>query len=169
MESPDVAYHAAQWSTFFSAETSASAALLGLLFVSISINLQQIVKVPLLTARAGKALATLGAVLLISIFCLVPGQSSRTLGAQIIVSAVAVWIAATVLQRKASYKNPYVSGVRRGLPMALTQAASFCLATAAVSLMLGRGRGLFWLVPGTLISFFSALLDAWVLLIEIQR
>jgi hypothetical protein len=43
------------------------------------------------------------------------------------------------------------------------------LAIGGVSTVLRAGGGLYWLAPGVILSFGAALLDAWVLLIEIQR
>jgi hypothetical protein len=40
---------------------------------------------------------------------------------------------------------------------------------AGVSLLLGAGGGLYWLVPGIVLCLVVAVLDAWVLLIEILR
>ncbi len=60
----ELAYNLAQWSKFFSAQVGASAALTGLLFVVISINLPKIVANPQLASRSAKALATLAGVLL---------------------------------------------------------------------------------------------------------
>jgi modulator of FtsH protease len=169
MDVTGIAYNTAEWGLFFSAETAASAALTGLLFVSISINLRQIVESPALAARSGKALATLTAVLLISTLCLVPGQGARVLGAEIAIAALLVWVMATILQHRAARKNPYVSRGTRDFHMVLTQGSALPMIVGAVSLIVGRGGGLYWLMTGTLVSFLSALLDAWVLLIEIQR
>ncbi len=49
--------------------------------------------------------------------------------------------------------------------------AGFCPAAANLrNLALAlRGGGLYWLVVAIVVSFVAALLDAWVLLIEIQR
>jgi hypothetical protein len=163
------AHHIPDWGLFFSAEAAASAALTGLLFVSISINLQQIVKAPALTARSGKALSTLTAVLILSLLCLVPGQSARALGLEIILGGLLIWIIATILQHKATFNNPYVSRATRDFHTVLTQGSALPIVVGSISLMLGRGGGFYWLVVGTLISFIAALLDAWVLLIEIQR
>jgi modulator of FtsH protease len=68
------------WSDFFAAEVGASAALAGLLFVAVSINLRQILKFPHLPTRALEALATLLCVLVISTFALVPGQTALVHG-----------------------------------------------------------------------------------------
>jgi hypothetical protein len=164
-----IAYQIGSWSTFFSAETSASAALTGLLFVSLSINLQQIVKSVPLVARAAKALATLTAVLVMSSLCLAPAQGTFLLGAEVGVVAVIAWVTTASLHRRAVNNNPYVSATARRMHITLAQASMAPIFIGAISLMVGRGGGLYWLVAGILFSFLAALLDAWVLLIEIQR
>lgn len=169
MDSPAIAYDAARWTNFFAAETSASAALTGLVFVAISINLQQIVKNPLLTARSLKALVTLTAILLISSLCLVPGQSLHALATELAIIGLLFWISAAVLQHRSIHNNSYIGRKTRIFHMVLAHASALPMILAARSLLVARGFGLYWLVAGTLISFVSALLDAWVLLIEIQR
>ena len=51
----------------------------------------------------------------------------------------------------------------------LVQMAALPVVVCGVSLVCGRGGGLYWLVAGVVLSFVCALLDAWVLLIEILR
>ena len=51
----------------------------------------------------------------------------------------------------------------------IAQAAVLPLMVAAVSLLLRAGGGLYWLVPGVVLCLVIAVLDAWVLLIEILR
>ncbi len=155
--------------SFFSAETSASAALTGLLFVAISINLRQIVTNPALAARSLKALVSLAAILLISSLCLVPGLSNRTLGGEIAFVGLVLWTTGVVLQHKSVHNNPYVNSKARAFHMVLAHASALPMILAAHSLLTIHGFGLYWLVVGTLICILSALLDAWVLLIEIQR
>lgn len=164
-----IAFDAARWTSFFSAETSASAALTGLLFVAISINLLRIVANPALAARSLKALVTLSTILLISFLCLVPGQSTRMLGIEIAVLGVVHWIAGATLQYKSVFHNPYIGPKARTFNMLLAHASALPILLAAHSLLIGRGGGLYWLVAGTVLCFLTALMDAWVLLIEIQR
>lgn len=76
------AYSAAEWESLFVAEAGASAALAGLLFVALSINLERILKGIGLPGRAGEAIVLLLTVLVVSTFGLVPGQSPRVLGAR---------------------------------------------------------------------------------------
>jgi hypothetical protein len=51
----------------------------------------------------------------------------------------------------------------------ITQVAVLPLLAAGVSLLLHAGGGLYWLVPGVVLCLVVAVLDAWVLLIEILR
>src|SRR6202167_6112437 len=90
-------YVPADWHEFFVAAVGASAALLGLLFVTISINLEHILKQRHLPGRAAGTLGTLLSVLLVCSFGLAPGQSNRTLGVEIlatgaVVATQAIWV-----------------------------------------------------------------------------
>jgi hypothetical protein len=51
----------------------------------------------------------------------------------------------------------------------LAQGAVLPLLIAGVSLLLLTGGGLYWLVPGIVLRLVVAVLDAWVLLVEILR
>ena len=60
------AYSTAEWDSLFLAEAGASAALAGLLFVALSINLERILKGAGLPGRAGEAIMLLLAVLAVA-------------------------------------------------------------------------------------------------------
>jgi modulator of FtsH protease len=49
------------------------------------------------------------------------------------------------------------------------QMGSVPLVAAGVTLMLGEGGGLYWLAAGAVLSFCAGIINAWVLLVEIQR
>ena len=86
------AYSAAEWESLFVAEAGASAALAGLLFVALSINLERILKGIGLPGRAGEAIVLLLTVLVVSTFGLVPGQSPRVLGAEVLGFGLLPWL-----------------------------------------------------------------------------
>ena len=163
------AYDPAPWSSFFSAEVGASAALTGLLFVAVSINLPKIVALPLLTARAAKALSTLVGVLLVATLGMVPGQSPASLGLELTVVGTLVWIVITLSYGASSRNNQYITRPQKIFHALLAQSSAIPGVLCGVSLTLHRGGGLYWLVPGILLSFVAALFDTWVLLIEILR
>ena len=163
------AYNPLAWSACFSAQVSASASLAGLIFVAVSINLAKIILQPNLVARSAKALFTLTGVLLVSVLCLVPEQPMAALGSEVAIAGVILWLVTTRSQWTASHNNPYVGRRERALHFTLTQLSAIPFILAGASLLSGVGGGLYWLVPGTIFSFIAALLDGWVLLIEILR
>jgi hypothetical protein len=78
-----------------------AAALAGVLFVGLSLNLSEVLKYPGVPARAIATLGLTVAVLLTTIFVATPGQDSRVLAAEIaligvaamvIVGAVSLWM-----------------------------------------------------------------------------
>jgi hypothetical protein len=79
-----IAYEPGHWTELFVASAGAAAALAGLIFVAVSINLQRILTVEGLPERGLETVALLLGVLVISIFGLIPGQGSTALGIQIL-------------------------------------------------------------------------------------
>ena len=89
------------WGELFLAEAGASAALGGLLFVAVSINLQRIVALRSLPGTALGSIVLLVAVLLDSTFALVPEQPRWLLGAEVLVVGVAAWSILTAIWARA--------------------------------------------------------------------
>lgn len=89
------AYASELWHELFVGVAGAAAALTGLLFVSLSINLQQILKQVWLPRRAGLTVMLLFEALVIAILGLVPGQSPVALGVELLGLGVGVWLFAT--------------------------------------------------------------------------
>jgi len=166
---PDLSYSPAQWSNFFSAEVGASATLTGLLFVAVSINLSKIISIPHLASRVAKGLMTLVGVMFAASLCLVPGQPTSALGVELITLGAFIWVTVTMLQRASASGNPHISHLQLVGQRILTQLSAIPLVVCGASLICAQGGGLFWLLGGVIASLTSALLDAWVLLIEIHR
>jgi hypothetical protein len=162
-------YNPAAWEPFFSAEVSASAALTGLIFVAVSINLSRIVPARVLVSRAAKALFTLLGVLLASTLCLVPGQPLRALGCELAATGILVWLGVAWSHRVSTHRNSFITDGQKVYHFILTQLSTLPFIVGGLSLVFARGGGLDWLLIGTVFSFIAALLDAWVLLIEINR
>jgi|SRR5579872_2448415 len=163
------AYNPGLWQAFFSAQIGASAALTGLIFVAVSINLGMIMGQKWRVTRAAKALLALAGVLLASTLCLVPVQHAWILGTELTVLGGLLWIGATGSQRAASHENPHLTERQRVLQSILTQLSAIPFPAAGVSLLFGWGGGLYWLVAGVICAFIAALTDGWVLLSEISR
>ena len=85
------AYTTEAWGELFLAEAGASAALGGLLFVALSINLERIVALRSLPGTALGTIVLLVAVLMLSTFALVPEQPRWVLGSEVLVVGVVAW------------------------------------------------------------------------------
>ncbi len=160
-------YSAADWHDFFIAAVGASAALLGLLFVTVSINLEHILKFPHLPGRAAATLGSLLTVLVVCSFGLAPDQARSALGWEIVVvtglaAAQAVWVSVGKRQ-----PGDPVSWTLGALPLLLVPVLA--LFAGGVSLLACGGGGLYWILVGTVLTFVAASVNAWVLLVEILR
>ncbi|HEX3820594.1 MAG TPA: hypothetical protein VHW45_09685 [Candidatus Sulfotelmatobacter sp.] len=155
------------WNNFFSAELGAAAALTGLLFVAVSINLARILQFPHLPARAAEALLDLLSVMIVSTFALIPRQGMINLGIEIAATGFFLWISHTVaLTRARKFDRAYV---RLRIRLLVNQLPPLPFIVAGMLLVFGRPSGMYWIVPGTLLSFAAGIFGAWVLLVEIQR
>jgi hypothetical protein len=161
-------YDPTGWQDLFTGVASASAALAGLLFVAISINLKQILAVPVLPARAAAALGTLVLALVISILMLVPGQHRAVLGAELIVCAATVWVAMTRAELR-NGMSEYQTRFQYAIDVAFAQLAVVPIIVAGASLIAGAGGGLYWLVPALVFVFITTTVRAWILLVEVMR
>jgi modulator of FtsH protease len=92
------AYDAAEWSDLFVATAGAAAALAGLLFVAVSINVERILSFRGLPERALEALLVLLGGLIASVLCLAPVETD-TLGWLLLVAGVALLGAVVRLER----------------------------------------------------------------------
>jgi hypothetical protein len=162
-------YDPAAWTAFFTAITGAAAALAGLLFVAVSINLDNILKsTTFLPARAAETLAILVFVVISSALALVP-QDVELLGAEILVIAVpltAITVRSQLKFQRQNPDSPLLWSVSRATASGV---ALFPGTIAGISLAAHWGGGLYWLAPTVLLGIAGAVYSAWVLLVEIVR
>lgn len=158
-----------QWANYFLATDGAAAALTGLIFVSVSLNLKRILSIPHLPGRALGSLVLLTNIVLVSSFCLIPGQPFILLGCEILAFGIIIWFMTTRMDIKIyeSVENQYKKHYFRNL--FFTQFAVVPYLVTGVYLILNLDIGFYWLIPGITFSFIKALLDSWVLLVEINR
>jgi hypothetical protein len=159
----------ANWSSFFAAEIGAAAALTGLIIVAISINLSRILADPLLPGRAAETLIQPAGVLVASTFALVPGQPASLLGLELILTGAVMWLAPLAIQIAAVRRVRGYPHSRLWVRVALAQLSSLPFVAAGAMLAWGADGALYWTVPGIVVALVGALINTWVLLVEILR
>lgn len=163
------AYDAAAWSDLFVAVAGASAALAGLLFVAISINVDDIVANASLPGRGLEAVVFLVGSLLVATVCLFPGQSREALGTEVLVIGLVVWAIPLRLQLVNSRRPDPGHLEHRSGRAVLAQVATLPFVVGGLSILVGEGGGLYWVGAGAALTFAAATAAAWVLLVEIKR
>jgi modulator of FtsH protease len=163
------AYDPGRWTDFALGVVGASATLVGLLFVAVSINLQRILQFRGLPARAGQTLIFLATPLFVSVFVLVPDQSDSALAGEIFAVAFLAGAAHLRICVQSGRSEHELLGLwlaNRVVPAAV---ATLCLVLAGATLLWQNGGGLYWLVPSLLLAIAAGIANAWVLLVEILR
>jgi modulator of FtsH protease len=162
------AYDPNEWHDLFVAVASASAALAGLVFVAVSINIERIIKYPGLPERALETLLFLVVVLLVSIVGLIPGQGHVALGVELLVLSLGIGAGVTRLRtiQVDSGEAPVSWTVSR---WTVRTFAFVPLIVGGASVLVEAGGGLYWIVGGIVFAVGGAVASAWVLLVEILR
>jgi hypothetical protein len=158
------------WGDFFLGELGASAALGGLLFVAISLNLTRILSVPSLPDRALAALGLLLAILTVSSFMLIPGQPAMLIGLETLIVGIALAaLGIRVMQRSRRDTQSHPDS-KFGINAVMFAIAILPYIAGGIVMLAGElDVGLYFVAAAIVFSFLKAVLDAWVLLVEINR
>ena len=161
------AYGTEGWSDFFVAAAGASAALAGLLFIGISINLGRILEINGLPSRAALSLMVLANAMVVSLTLLGPNRTGTGLGVLVLLVGGLGWIGTSVvLWHGRAVETARHHGLRW---LISTELATLPFIVGGISLIAGAGGGLYWVQAGVIVSVAVGLLNAWVLLVEILR
>lgn len=159
----------ADWNALYRAVAGASATLIGLIFVGVSISLTKILSIRGLPDRALLSLVLLLNILVLSVLFLVPQQSVKNLGKEVLIIGIVVWCVVLRLDLRAFQNKQKQYKWRYAFNMLVDQTATLLYMTAGVALATNNAKGMYWMVAAILISIVKAVLDAWVLLVEINR
>jgi len=160
----DAAYDPAAWHDFGVALVSASAALLGLVFVVVSIHLRAVVDDPVLRRRAEIMLGLLATTFAASAALVIPAQSREALGIELMPIAL-VYISLSALATFRATRSP--RGVSRD------RLARFFLGELSAGLIFAGGLGLlvhalggaYLVAAGVVGGVLSAMLAIWMLFV----
>ena len=158
-----------EWHDLFVASAGAAAALMGLLFVGLSINLSKILAFPVLATRALIASMLLLSILIQTLLLLVPHETPRAAGFCVLIIGLLTWPSVSYLdwvifkKLEIRYRNLHLG------KMLFDQVALLPYFIGGIIMLHGSVSGYYWLVGSIIISFLKASLDAWVLVVEINR
>lgn len=156
------------WSEFNVAMLGATAALAGLLIVAMSVNIGEILKTPSLPGRAAAALAALMAAIIVTAVGLVPDPAVIVYGVVALLAGVLAAVfefraTRLIVAEGAAFGSPAAKAAAGWLPVAL-------FIIGAVLVLAGLpAAGLGFLAAASIMAVASAILHAWIVLVEVLR
>lgn len=156
------------WDTFAVIVGGAAAALLGLLFVAISIRLNIVEASRELRSRAAQTMVLFGTVLVVAILLGVPGQPLIVFGAELIAVALLSGAGLWVLDRRAA--TPHTMRRIEGVldTVSPNTVTSVLLAASGIVLMFGASAGLYVLIAPVIAALAGGLTNAWLFMTRLQ-
>ncbi len=162
-------YLPAFWSDFSGAAVASSSALIGLLFVAVSINLDEILANSTLTERTLYTMILFTVAFVVGMLLLLPEQPRTALGVELTITGAAAGAALLRINRpgKRGEREPQWGWLLVRLMPSVT--ITMFLVVGGLSLIAGVGGGLYWVAPAVIEAFLAGLTTVWILLIEIRR
>ena len=159
-------YDVAEWHEMFVAAAGAAAALAGLVFVAVSINVERILSFHGLPERALQTILLLLAAVVVSLISLIP-QSIEALAVELLIGGIALCVGVFIVTRAAFDTGGHPLWLVSRVGVLLPGSVPYLI--AGVSLLVGAGGGLAWVALGLVGGMAGAVMNAWVLLVEILR
>ena len=156
-----------EWDTFAVVVGGSAGALVGLLFVAISIHAARMAESADLRGRAAQTLVIFAALLLIALLLAIPEQSQRVLGAEFLLLAALVAAALIWLDRLARHTDsprPEARTLQNVNPSTLTAVG---IALAGGLMVFDVDWADFALVPVICAAMVGGLASAWLLLTKL--
>ncbi|MBV9570499.1 MAG: hypothetical protein JO056_04575 [Alphaproteobacteria bacterium] len=160
------------WHDYFVTVAQVSATLAGLLFVGVTISLNHMLQGRGYLYRAWAAMFLQFQALLTGLFALIPSQSLNWLGAELILTGVAVLGAIRTFGHFFPDDGSSVVLGSKGARLVrecLLHVATLLPAVSGLLLILRSRSALYWLVPAEVICLYLSFGNAWVFAVEIPR
>ena len=158
-----------EWADFAIVTGGATAALLGLLFVAVSLRIEVIVPSDELRKRSAQTLSLLLTGLFAALLLTIPEQARWVLGVEFLALAVATAITVIVLDPW-TIRQRERSTIARVLDIT-TPNITTCLLLVAVGVTLLRDHqwGLYLLIPALMAVLAGGVWNAWLILVKLSE
>ena len=165
----DYSTHAIAWQALYATLGGSAAALIGLLFVGLSLHLHTIVATPEHTARARETFGGLLSLVVLSILLLIPGQERWALGGELLVGGLMLALVGGWLNLQTLRKLTPRVRLRWTVRLAVLHLGTAGVLLAGISLLVEQPGGLYWLVLTVVIYLTWSLFNVWLLVVHIAR
>jgi hypothetical protein len=156
------------WDTFAVIIGGAAGALIGALFVSVSIRIDVISASPDFRNRGAATLTLFGSVLVVAILLVIPDQHRWELGSELLVLAVVLGAALSWFNRRAT-AQPSAQPISRVLASVSPDSITTILLLVTGALLLaGVDDGAYVLVPAAIAAITGGVASAWLLLVRVS-
>lgn len=123
----------------------------------------------MLPGRALLALLVLLAILVVTSFMLMPGQSLRVLGTEVLATGIGFWALSTRIELQALLNVKLQNRAGFIGNFILLEVGVVPYIVGGLLILFGDAKGFYWVAAAVIISIVKAVLDAWVVLVEINR
>jgi hypothetical protein len=160
------------WHDFYLLAGTASATLVGLLFVGLSLHLRIVVTTPEVRGLARVTLANFGAMLFVAIFMVIPEDRSvaglQIIGAGLVSLGVAApSLIAAARRRDWSFQMSPMQRVRVVMRFGVSGVSYLAIIVAGILLLSSRTAAFTWLLIATVVLLVVSLRNTWDLLVTV--
>jgi hypothetical protein len=160
-----MAYQPELWKDFGVSVAGLAGALTGLLFVAVSIKSDALARSRSLTARGAQTLVLFITPGVTAVLIVAP-QPVTALGAELLAVAAVSGTVLFVLDRRAGHEQE--RGVARYIERASPNMVTAVLVLiSGLTLLLGAGGGLYWLIPAVVAGLVGGVVNAWLFLLKV--
>jgi hypothetical protein len=140
-------------------------ALTGLLFVAVSVKSDVLAASRSLSSRAAQTLVLFMTSVLIAVLLVAP-QPPAAFGSELLAVAAVSGTALLILDRRAGHGSDQRVAriIERFSPNTVT---AVLVGVAGLTLLLGAGGGLYWLIPAAVTSLLGGVVNAWLFLVRV--
>ena len=162
------------WYGFFAAQVASTAALAGLLFVALSVNIASILRYSWLPARAAQTLVVLMGALALSSLQLFPAAAHAfvayaDVAVSVVTYAVTCRLSDVFTRIPAEWRAKPDRARALTVNLAASQLATLPPLAGSLLIVLGNSAGYYAIACGVILALGFGLLNSWVLLVEILR